>query len=66
MILILWIAIEVDDAITFSQADVTLICKKIYRQRITKENMSFDVCQAFYQDEDYHDMYIGEVVRIVG
>ncbi len=53
------------NSIGFKEAETTLICKKLFKQRILPENMPEDVAAAFYADNDLHDMYIGEVVDIL-
>ena len=52
--------------VSFSQAEVTLLCRKLYKQEILKVNMPYNIVKTFYSDDDLHDMYIGEVVKIVG
>ena len=54
-----------DDAVTFDEADVTLVCKKIYRQDMDPAQMPSQVVSAFYTKEAAHTMYVGEVVEIV-
>ncbi|MCR4652000.1 MAG: flavin reductase [Lachnospiraceae bacterium] len=51
--------------VTFEEAEVTLVCRKLFRQRLLKENMPSDVADSMYADNDLHDMYIGEVVEIL-
>lgn len=55
-----------DSAVTFEQAHMTLICKKIYRQDMDAAFMPADAVEAFYQTEAPHTMYIGEVTDIIG
>jgi len=42
---------------------VTLVCRKLFKQRLEPQNMPGDVVDRFYGDKDWHDMYIGEVVE---
>lgn len=50
----------------FDEASTVLICKKMCRQPIEPENfVSEEIKKAFYADEDYHDMYIGEITQIL-
>ena len=58
-------AIKAGDSMTFKEAEVTLVCKKLYKQRLLTENMPDDVANTIYADNDLHDMYIGEVVDII-
>ena len=56
---------EVTGGITFEEAEVTLVCKKLMRQTLEPENMNADIADKFYGKEAKHDMYIGEVVEII-
>lgn len=54
-----------DNAVTFNEAKVTLVCRKIYRQELDTAQMPADVIENYYVSEAAHTMYIGEVVDIV-
>ena len=58
-----------DNSVSFEEANVTLVCKKIYYQdlnlELIKENLSNDIYNRFYGDDPVHRMYIGEVVDII-
>ena len=56
---------EVDHSVTFKEAEVTLVCRKLFKQRLNGENMPEDIRKSMYGTEDWHDMYIGEVVEII-
>ena len=55
----------VGDAVTFREARLTLLCKKIYRQDLDTSVMPRDVAEDFYETEAAHTMYIGEVMEII-
>lgn len=55
----------IDSSVTFEEAEVTILCKKIFMQRLDIEKMPEDIRNSFYSDNDPHDMYIGEVVEIL-
>ncbi len=55
----------VANTMTFKEAEMTLVCKKLCKQPIEAENMPEDIKNAMYADEDWHDMYIGEVVEVI-
>ena len=55
----------VDQSVTFKEAEVTLLCKKIYWQDLVRENMPEEVVEQVYSREEPHRMYIGEVVDII-
>lgn len=58
-----------DNSVSFEEANVTLVCKKIYYQdlnlELIKENLSNDIYNRFYGEDPVHRMYIGEVVDII-
>lgn len=54
-----------DKSVTFQEAKVTLLCKKIYRQDLDTAAMPAEVADSFYTEEAAHTMYIGEVVEIL-
>ncbi|MCR5651056.1 MAG: flavin reductase [Lachnospiraceae bacterium] len=58
-------AVKAGESVTFKEAEVTLVCRKLFRQRLLPENMPKDVVETLYADNDLHDMYIGEVVDII-
>lgn len=57
--------INADESVTFKQAKLTLLCKKIYRQDMILDNVPKDAKEKFYTDEPMHTMYIGQVVKII-
>lgn len=55
-----------DGTTAFEEADVILICKKLYRGAIDPENFiekADDV--KWYPEKDYHDVYIAEIVKVL-
>ena len=50
---------------TFEEAEVTLVCRKFFCQRLDPKNMNPDIAKQFYEGDAEHDMYIGEVVDII-
>ena len=56
---------EVENGITFEEAEVTLVCRKLICQRLEPENMIPEIAKQFYENEAQHEMYIGEVVEIL-
>ena len=57
------------DSVTFKEAKITLICKKIYFQdmdlEVIEKNLSSDIYDRFYGDDQINRMYIGEVIDII-
>ncbi len=52
-------------SMTFEQATLTLLCKKIYRQDLITDTMPQEAIDKYYIDEAPHTMFIGEVVDII-
>lgn len=57
--------IKAGESVSFKEAEVTLVCKKLFMQRLEEKNMPGDVVERFYEGNTPHDMYIGEVVDII-
>ena len=58
-------AMKAGDSVSFKEAEVTLVCRKMFKQELSVENMPADVAKAMYEGQAPHDMYIGEVVEII-
>ena len=56
---------EAGPSVTFTEAEVTLVCRKLYRARLEVEDIPADVVKEYYDGEAPHDMYIGQVVDII-
>ncbi len=57
--------VKAGESMSFKEAEVTLLCKKLFRQQLDVKNMPEDIAESLYADNDMHDMYIGEVVEII-
>ncbi len=55
---------EAGPSMTFEEAEVTLVCRKLFRQELKAENMLPEIANTFYTGDAEHDMYIGEIVEI--
>ena len=53
------------ESTTYAQAEVTLLCRKIYRQDLELSQIPADVVKTYYETEAPHRMYIGEVVDVI-
>lgn len=50
----------------FAEADLVLVCRKLYRAPLIEEGfVDKSVIEDHYQAKDFHDMYIGEIVKIL-
>ena len=56
---------EAGESVTFEEAELTLVCKKLFKQKLDEANMPKEVVEAFYSGDASHDMYIGEVVELI-
>jgi len=48
---------------SFAEADITYECRKLFRQPMTAESMLSDKALRNYPANDFHIVYIGEVVN---
>ncbi len=54
-----------DDSVSFKQAELIFVCKKLYAGGINPEDfIDPSVCEN-YKTKDYHKMYIGEISNIL-
>ena len=53
------------ECVTFAEAEVTLVCRKLFRQRLDPANIPSDIVEQYYTSDAPHDLYIGEVVDII-
>ena len=57
--------IKAGESVSFKEAEVTLVCRKLFRQKLEESNMPADIAKQMYEGQASHDMYIGEVVEIL-
>ena len=57
--------VQVGESMSFKEAEVTLVCRKLFRQQLDVANIPEDVAKAMYEGQAPHDMYIGEIVDII-
>lgn len=53
------------ESMTFKEAEITLVCRKLFRQELDVAKMPEKIAGALYSGQAPHDMYIGEVVEII-
>lgn len=56
---------DLGEAITYEEAEITFLCRKIYRADMLTMHMPVDVVNEFYTPEEPHTLYIGEVIKII-
>lgn len=56
-----------EKGVSFKEAKLTIICKKIYSQRLDINNILNDKenIAKFYENDPMHEMFIGEVIDII-
>lgn len=47
----------------FDQAELVLVCRKRFAQPMDPANIPQDVKEKWYPQQDYHTMYIGQIVE---
>ena len=57
---------SVDGAPVFDRAKMTLVCRKLYRQTLTKDGF-FDqsLIKLNYPNGDLHDVYVVEIEKVL-
>jgi flavin reductase (DIM6/NTAB) family NADH-FMN oxidoreductase RutF len=53
-----------DNTVSFEEAKLIIVCKKLYIDDIKKENMLDNSIMKNYLSGDFHRMYVAEVVKI--
>jgi flavin reductase (DIM6/NTAB) family NADH-FMN oxidoreductase RutF len=52
-------------AVYFQEAELVLVCKKIYFDDFKPENFLTPEIGKVYENGDYHRMYIGEIIEVL-
>ena len=55
--------VYVDGTVTFDEARLTIICKKLYASDLKEDGFIDKSCLKWY-DNDFHRMYVGEIVKV--
>lgn len=54
-----------DQAMSFKEAELVLVCRKLYRHEINPELMIEKEIDDIYPQKDYHVLYIGEIMSVL-
>lgn len=55
-----------EDAPYFEQADLVFVCRKLYKQPMTKESfVDTSIADSVYPDNEFHYTFIGEIVKVL-
>lgn len=49
----------------FAEAELVLVCRKLYTQDLDTERLLDPVLMANYKDGDVHRMYVGEITKVL-
>ena len=49
----------------FEEAELVLVCRKRFAQPMDPDNMPQEIKTKWYPEEDYHTLYIGEIVEVL-
>ena len=56
----------VDDTVSFEEANMIMICRKVYHDTMPPENFeSKENDTKWYPNKDYHTMYISEITKVL-
>ena len=54
-----------ENAPVFEEAELTLVCRKMFAQEMAKESfIDKEALAKWYGDENYHTMYVAEIVDV--
>lgn len=49
----------------FQEAEMVLVCKKRFAQEMDPNCIPEDIKEKWYPEQDYHTMYLGEIVEVL-
>lgn len=49
----------------FEQARLVLVCRKLYAQDLNEQSIIVDSIKGNYNGDDYHRMYVSEIVKVL-
>lgn len=55
---------EMGGSVTFAEANLTFVCKKLYQAPFERKNMAEVIDKGFYGDWEPHWMFVGEIVEV--
>jgi len=54
-----------ENMVAFEEAELIIVCKKIYKQQLMKDCFVDDsISTSVYPDDDFHYLYVGEIEKI--
>ena len=55
---------ELDGAVTFAEAKLVFVCRKLYAQDVDTAKFTDKECLKFYENDPCHRMYTSEIVAV--
>jgi hypothetical protein len=52
-------------AVYYEQAELVLVCRKLYSDDFKAENFTAPEAAAMYRDGDFHRFYVGEIIEVL-
>ena len=49
----------------FEEAELVMVCRKRFAQDMDPANIPDDIKEKWYPEQDYHTLYIGEIVEVL-
>ena len=59
------VPVAIDSSVTFEQASITLVCKKLFVQQLDKDCFIDKSLLSNYPNKDYHYSIVGEIVKAI-
>ena len=56
--------VEIDGAVSFEEARLVLVCRKLYAQDLEKDKFTDNSLLKFYENDPVHRMYTSEIVAV--
>ena len=61
-----FVPVFTEEAPYFEQAELVLVCRKLYKQTMTKDSfIDMSVAEKNYSDGDWHEVFVGEIVKVL-
>ena len=54
-----------EDAPYFDEAKTVIVCNKLYVQQMTEDSIIDESIKANYNGDDYHYVFVGEIVKVL-
>jgi len=58
------IPMDIDQTVSFEQAKMVIVCRKIYHQDIDPDLFLDETIETNYPAKDYHRIYVGEIEKV--